>query len=173
MYCQPPIDRKEGSSSRSKTRAVVGLGVGGRPTQPRFHLTETLEDCSCVTYDSGRATRDGDLFACFSNGSKKLTNHDDFKKTANGQCGIMSTGTVNNRCHPNDGHPFAQALYSFDVTELEVWGVGGKDWIDHAIHEREQAEQRHISRFSKVDKQMMWDQGVFANTRNGGSADRK
>ena len=154
MYCLPPLECKEGFSGKSRTRAVVGLGVGGRPTQPRFHLTETLEDCSCLTYDSGRTTRDGDLFACFDD-----NNNDDNRNSG--------TGKTTNRCRPDEGHPFAQTLYRFDATELEVWGIGGTDWIDHALQERERTRQQHILRFQKVDKRMMWEQGVFGSTSIG------
>ncbi len=142
MYCQPS-SQKDGTTGMAKTFAVTGLGVGGRPTQPRFHLTESFEDCSCLTYDSSRVTRDGDLFSYFD--------HDE---------------TESNATHSDDGHAFAKALHCFDVTELEAWGVGGTDWIDHALKERERARKQHVLRYQKVDKQMMWDQGAFGSSRN-------
>jgi hypothetical protein len=144
MYCQPSANS---DGKRGKTAAVAGLGVGGRPTQPRFHLTETFEDCSCLTYDSGRATRDGDLFACFESKENEESE----------QHGSASR---------DEGHSFAKALYCFDVTELEAWGTGGKIWIDHALKERENARDQHVLRYQKINKQMMWDQGTFGSTTN-------
>ena len=148
MYSQPS-SQKDGAIGMAQTVAVTGLGVGGRPTQPRFHLTESFEDCSCLTYDSSRVTRDGDLFSCFDN--------DDTESPAN---------TTGSATHPNEGHAFAKALYCFDVTELEAWGVGGIDWIDHALKERERARKQHVLRYQKVDKQMMWDHGAFGSNNN-------
>mmetsp|Transcript_31096 Transcript_31096/g.73295 ORF Transcript_31096/g.73295 Transcript_31096/m.73295 type:complete len:536 (-) Transcript_31096:475-2082(-) len=126
MYCHPSTMPKR---QNGKSFAVNGIGVGGRPTQPRFHLTETFEDCRCLTYDSSRTTKNGDLFA--------------------GEDGDTS-------------HPFAQALYYFDVDEIEVWGVGGKEWIEHALNERENTRKQHIKQYQTVNKQMMWDDGTFA-----------
>mmetsp|Transcript_17867 Transcript_17867/g.41204 ORF Transcript_17867/g.41204 Transcript_17867/m.41204 type:complete len:592 (+) Transcript_17867:364-2139(+) len=168
MYCLPPHERNEGFSGKNQSRAVVGLGVGGRPTQPRFHLTETLEDCTCLTYDSGRATRDGDLFSCFDDDDGN--ENGDRVSTATSNARVESAKTAGTRCRVDEGHLFARALYCFDVTELEVWGIGGTDWIDHALQERERARKQHISRFQKVDKQMMWDQGAFGISHNGGSS---
>ena len=148
MYCQPS-SKKDGTTGIAKTIAVTGLGVGGRPTQPRFHLTESFEDCSCLTYDSSRVTRDGDLFSCFDD--------DESESSAN------TTGSTKSS---EEGHAFAKTLYSFDVTELEAWGIGGTDWIEHALQERERARKQHILRYQKVDKQMMWDQGAFGSNNN-------
>lgn len=137
MYCRPSkMSKGQGANeSTNKSFAVNGIGVGGRPTQPRFHLTESFEDCRCLTYDSSRVTRDGDLFD-FGNRSEDREN-----------------GAT---------HPFAQALYYFDVEDIEVWGVGGSEWIEHALKERDGARKERIQRFQTVDKQMMWDQGVFS-----------
>eukprot|EP00536_Pseudo-nitzschia_multiseries_P016451 jgi/Psemu1/313185/fgenesh1_kg.1119_\ len=145
MYCHPSTmpNRQNGninSKNRSSTFAVNGIGVGGRPTEPRFHLTETFEDCRCLTYDSSRTTKDGDLFAW---------ENDD--------------GT----------HPFAQALYYFDVDEIEVWGVGGKEWIEHALKERESARKQYIKQYQTINKQMMWDEGTFAKGVTSSTASRK
>ena len=148
MYSQPS-SQKDGTIGMAPTVAVTGLGVGGRPTQPRFHLTESFEDCSCLTYDSSRVTRDGDLFSCFDNDNTEIP-----------------ANTTGSATHTNEGHSFAKALYCFDVTELEAWGVGGIDWIDHALKERERARKQHVLRYQKVDKQMMWDQGAFGNNIN-------
>ena len=40
---------------------VHGICIGS-PRQPRLHLSETLEDCRCLSFDSSRTFRDGDLF---------------------------------------------------------------------------------------------------------------
>eukprot|EP00531_Pseudo-nitzschia_arenysensis_P006988 CAMPEP_0116125666 /NCGR_PEP_ID=MMETSP0329-20121206/5930_1 /TAXON_ID=697910 /ORGANISM="Pseudo-nitzschia arenysensis, Strain B593" /LENGTH=468 /DNA_ID=CAMNT_0003619717 /DNA_START=179 /DNA_END=1582 /DNA_ORIENTATION=+ len=99
MYCKPSSKNSGDDGTMRKTLAVTGLGVGGRPTQPRFHLTENLEDCSCLTYDSGRVTRDGDLFSCFDDSDPNNSND---KNNA-------------------EGHDFAKTLYCFDVIDLEAW----------------------------------------------------
>jgi hypothetical protein len=142
MYCQPSATTEDATRVVS---AVTGLGVGGRPTQPRLHLTESFEDCSCLTYDSNRATRDGDLFAA--------------------SLGIHRTETASNGSGVDEGHSFARALYCFDVAEIEAWGMGGSEWIDHALSERQRDRQQHIRRFQTVDKQMMWDQGAFGSRK--------
>ena len=147
MYCQPSSKNSGDDGTMRKTLAVTGLGVGGRPTQPRFHLTENFEDCSCLTYDSARVSRAGDLFSCFDD--KKQKNSED-NNNNNVDASLCA-----------EGHDFAKTLYSFDVIDLEAWGIGGRDWIDHALRERERARKQHILRFQKVDKQMMWDQGTF------------
>jgi hypothetical protein len=42
---------------------IHGIGIGGQPSSsPRLHLTETLEECRCLAYDSSRIMKDGDLF---------------------------------------------------------------------------------------------------------------
>ena len=153
MYCQPSANS---DGKRGKTAAVTGLGVGGRPTQPRFHLTNTFEDCSCLTYDSGRATRDGDLFACFDH--KKNEEKSEQQQEQEQQ--------HNNAASRDEGHSFAKALYYFDVTEIEAWGIGGNSWIDHALKERENARDQHVLRYQKINKQMMWDQGTFGSSTN-------
>jgi hypothetical protein len=74
MYCHPSTistknhggksyhnDNKHGYHEKTNG-AVHGIGIGGKPSQPRLHLTETLEECRCLTYDSGRIFQDGNLF---------------------------------------------------------------------------------------------------------------
>ena len=139
MYCNPSTmsKRQNATNRNNKNLPVNGIGVGGKPTQPRFHLTETFEDCRCLTYDSSHTTTNGDLFA--------NREGDDDEET-------------NTNTNPN---PFAQALYYFDVDEIEVWGVGGKEWIEQALKERESSRKQHIQRYQTIDKQMMWDEGTF------------
>jgi hypothetical protein len=79
MYCYPSTkstkirfgsnlcsDRSEKSSrfndNESTDGAVHGIGIGGKPSQPRFHLTETLEECRALPYDTSRNLQDGNLF---------------------------------------------------------------------------------------------------------------
>jgi len=135
MYCQTSTVASRQKKARAvgdrgsisnESIAVTGLGVGGKPTQPRFHLTENFEDCRCLTYDSSRITTDGDLFA-----------------------------TTNDK--KNNNSPFAQALYYFDIEELEIWGVGGTEWIEYALKEQEVARKLHIQQYQTIDKKMMWN----------------
>ena len=152
MYCQPTSKSSgsDGIAITSNSVAVTGIGIGGRPTQPRFHLTESFEDCSCLTYDSSRVTRDGDLFSCFDKQIDKER--------------VNKNNDNTSLC--NEGHAFAKTLYRFDVTELEAWGIGGTDWIDHALEERERDRKQDILRYQKVNKLMMWDQGAFGSNNN-------
>ncbi|VEU34015.1 unnamed protein product [Pseudo-nitzschia multistriata] len=132
MYCFPSTGPGRARAKNSCPTAFVhGIGVGGRPSRPRFHLTETLEGCRCLAYDPDRSTLDGDLFA---------------------HCGGDE----------NDSNAFAEALYYFDVAEMEAWGVGGEEWIGHALSEREASRKRRIQRYQTVDKRMVWDGGAFA-----------
>ena len=94
--------------------AVHGLGIGGSPSQPRLHVTESLEECRALPYC--RWFEAGDLL---------LGRADD-------------------------------ALQYFDVDGLEVWAVGGKEWI----HDSLQEQQTHFAltqaqrvQARKVDKQ--------------------
>jgi hypothetical protein len=77
MYCYPSTksaksrfghnsrndssDQNSGFNERTDG-AVHGIGIGGTPSQPRFHLTETLEECRCLPYDTSRNFQDGNLF---------------------------------------------------------------------------------------------------------------
>eukprot|EP00934_Nitzschia_sp_Nitz4_P004985 Nitzschia sp. Nitz4//scaffold103_size77763//32368//33720//NITZ4_005442-RA/size77763-processed-gene-0.22-mRNA-1//-1//CDS//3329532319//4975//frame0 len=71
--------------------SVYGLGVGGNPTAPRLHLTETLEDCRVMDYCS--LFEPGDL--------------------------MLGQGR--------------DCLNYFDVDCLEVWAVGGEEWIHESL----------------------------------------
>ncbi|KAG7364303.1 TLD domain containing protein [Nitzschia inconspicua] len=148
MYCHPStksFKRLRGKSCPSGTSekginfyertdgAVYGIGIGGKPSQPRLHLTETLEECRCLTYDSSRTLQDGNLFL--------------------------------------DKPAFESSLYYFDVDSIEVWGVGGKAWIRHALEAREQARAIAASNLEQrrriYDKTQMLDDfrnGLYSTT---------
>jgi len=68
MYCHPsslnPSNRRSKVASLSATDGCVhGIGVGGSPSQPRLHLTESLEDCRamgyCSTFEAGELLTNG------------------------------------------------------------------------------------------------------------------
>mmetsp|Transcript_22372 Transcript_22372/g.48663 ORF Transcript_22372/g.48663 Transcript_22372/m.48663 type:complete len:96 (+) Transcript_22372:149-436(+) len=77
---------------------------------------------------------------------------------------------TNTNTNPN---PFAQALYYFDVDEIEVWGVGGKEWIEQALKERESARKQHIQRYQTINKQMMWNEGTFTKRTASSAASQQ
>jgi len=141
MYCHPSTGSRksrggtnyhqhnDGNHVHDKTDgAVHGIGIGGKPSQPRLHLTETLEDCRCLTYDSSRNLKDGDLF---------------LNKTA-----------------------FQDSLYYFDVEAIEVWGCGGKAWIQDALQAREKA--RGITSSNLLRRRRVFDKSqLLDDFRNG------
>jgi hypothetical protein len=75
MYCNPTTSsaqrtnysslnhnqRKNLNDGNKTDGDFHGICIGS-PRQPRLHLTETLEDCRCMSYDPSRTFRDGDLF---------------------------------------------------------------------------------------------------------------
>lgn len=70
MYCHPSTlsSRRGGGKTKGTTDgAVHGIGIGGKPSQPRLHLTETLEECRALTYDL--SFEDGDLLGSSSSTS--------------------------------------------------------------------------------------------------------
>jgi len=50
MYCHPSFMKSRNLSATNG--CVHGIGVGGSPSQPRLHLTETLEGCRAMNYCS-------------------------------------------------------------------------------------------------------------------------
>jgi len=48
MYCNAS---SSGNSADATSSAVYGIGVGGTPSKPRLHLTETLEQCRALPFD--------------------------------------------------------------------------------------------------------------------------
>jgi hypothetical protein len=70
MYCHPSTlsSRRGGGKTKGATDgAVHGIGIGGKPSQPRLHLTETLEECRALTYDL--LFEEGDLLASTASSS--------------------------------------------------------------------------------------------------------
>ena len=66
------------------------------------------------------------------------------------------------------------SLYYFDVDNLEVWGVGGEDWIKESLEaqqkERELA-QANLMRARKVDKKQFVDDlrsGLLSGSHKAG-----
>lgn len=93
---------------------VHGLGVGGTSSQPRLHLTETLEDCRAMEYC--RLFEGGDL--------------------------LLGQGK--------------DSLNYFDVDCLEVWAVGGEEWIADSMAQRKAQQdvaEATLVKARKVDKQ--------------------
>ena len=91
------------SSSSSLNRITHGLGIGGTGSCyqiPRLHITPTLTDCTCGTYDE-----------------------------------LMEPGDV---LLPPSDFP----CYKFDILDIEVWGVGGTEWIQYALDERSKLRSR-------------------------------
>ena len=56
MYCNPSV----GTARRDKTDGSLhGIGIGGTPSSPRLHITESLEECRALPHDA--LFEDGDL----------------------------------------------------------------------------------------------------------------
>jgi len=117
MYCHPSKFSRANERARnmpgSTDGSLHGIGIGGTPSQPRVHISESLEDCRALTYDN--IFEDGDIL------------------TGKGM----------------------ESLYYFDVDSIEIWGVGGEEWIADAL--KAQAKARAVHRASleqarKVDK---------------------
>lgn len=65
MYCNP----SSGAARTDKTDGSLhGFGVGGSPSLPRLHITESLEECRALAYDA--LFEDGDLM--LGKGSESL-----------------------------------------------------------------------------------------------------
>jgi hypothetical protein len=98
--------------------SVHGIGFGGTPSQPRLHLTESLEDCRAMSF-CGK----------FESGDLLLGNGED-------------------------------SLYYFDVDCLEVWGVGGDEWIQESLEAQQKGQalsEANLMRARKVDKKQFLD----------------
>jgi hypothetical protein len=128
MYCNPSTSR----SSNIKTNGTVhGICIGASSTAPRLHLTESLEHCRSLPYDSS-----------FSHGDLLLS-----------------------KC--ND------SLYYFNVDSLEVWGVGGRFWIETALRQQRaerEVRERALEKTRKVDKRMLlehFENGVVIGEAKG------
>ena len=122
MYCNPSslaTSNKRMKDAPSRTNGSVhGMGIGGTASQPRFHITESLEECRALPYD--QLFDDGDLLS--------------------GKC--------------------SQSLYYFDVDCIEVWGVGGEDWIEDALQAQNKAKEMKtagLEKARKVDKRQLLD----------------
>ena len=101
-----------------RTGSVHGMGIGGTTSQPRLHLTESLEECRALSYDL--------LF-------------DD--------CDLLS-----GKC--------SHSLYYFDVDCIEIWGVGGEEWIADALQTQAKAKKMHaacLEMARRVDKRQLLD----------------
>ncbi|KAL7535766.1 hypothetical protein ACHAXR_009927 [Thalassiosira sp. AJA248-18] len=111
MYCHPS---SLATANRAKTNGSVhGIGIGGTASQPRMHITESLEECRALGYD--KLFEDGDLLS--------------------GKC--------------------SQSLFYFDVDCIEVFGVGGKEWIACAKEAQAKEKEAHavsLEQARKVDK---------------------
>lgn len=123
LYCHPSSISK----SKNPKTTMFGLGIGGSASQPRLHLTESLEECQCLPYDA--LFEDGDL--------------------------LLS------KCDAS--------LYFFDIDTLEVWGVGGSEWINDALSAQKKAKEMRESALEharRVDKRQLLEH--FENSSAGG-----
>lgn len=137
LYCHPSSlvtsnRRRKNTNPNQTNGSVHGIGIGGTPSQPRVHITETLEECRALAHDM--VFEDGDLLA--------------------GKC--------------------SQSLYYFDVDCIEVWGVGGEEWISDALNKQAQEKEMHaasLEKARKVDKRQFLDDfenGLTAGARTPG-----
>jgi len=122
IYCNPSslaTSNKRMKDAPSRTNGSVhGMGIGGTASQPRLHISESLEECRALPYD--QLFDDGDLLS-----------------------GICS-----------------QSLYYFDVDCIEVWGVGGEEWIEDALQAHNKAKEMKaagLEKARKVDKRQLLD----------------
>mmetsp|Transcript_9728 Transcript_9728/g.17498 ORF Transcript_9728/g.17498 Transcript_9728/m.17498 type:complete len:425 (-) Transcript_9728:136-1410(-) len=116
MYCHPSslstTNRRIRGASKTDG-SVHGIGIGGSASLPRMHITESLEECRALAWDS--LFDDGDL--------------------------------LSEEC--------SKSLYYFDVDCIEVWGVGGEEWISDALKARAKGKESQIASLEqarKVDK---------------------
>ena len=134
MYCHPSYiaaSSKRVKDVPSRTNGSVhGMGIGGYVSQPRLHITESLEECRAMEYDH--------LF-------------DD---------GCLLLGMCRN------------SLNYFDVDCIEIWGVGGDEWIADALQAQRSVKAVHaanLEKARKIDKRQLLDD--FANGLVVGSSD--
>lgn len=134
MYCHPSSlaksNRRRKDAPIKTNGSVHGIGVGGTASQPRLHLTESLEECRALAYD--HLFDDGDLLS--------------------GKC--------------------TQSLFYFDVDCIEMWGVGGEEWISDALKAQKKEKERNDT---NLDKARKCDKSQFLNDFENGllSGDRK
>ena len=137
MYCHPSsfaTSRMRGFDGQNITTngSVHGIGIGGTASQPRLHITESLEECRALAYD--RLFDDEDLLL--------------------GKCN--------------------QSLFYFDIDCIEVWAVGGDEWISDALRAQKQAKQILAANLKKartvVEKVQFLDDfqtGLTSATKQG------
>lgn len=135
MYCHPSSlatsKKRMKDSPHSTNGCVHGMGIGGTASQPRLHITESLEECRALSYDL--------LF-------------DD--------CDLLS-----GKC--------SRSLYYFDVDCIEIWGVGGEEWIADALQAQAKAKKMHaacLEMARRVDKKQLLDDlgnGLIFGNRDG------
>lgn len=131
MYCHPATftatNRRRMNTGGQVARTdglVHGLGVGGSASQPRLHLTETLEDCRAMDYCN--LFEDGDLLL---------------------------------------GHA-KETLNFFDVDCLEVWAVGGDEWINESL--ATQKAHRDIQQANLLKARTVQDKRQFVQDFTNG-----
>ena len=108
---------RNGKNGKATDGAIHGIGVGGNSNQPRLHLTESLEGCRALPYDT--MFEDGDILSPKTTKAPTTATCPD-----NGQCDMQNATEI-------------FPLYFFDVVGIEVWGVGGQTWIEEALEARE------------------------------------
>ena len=127
MYCHPSSltisNRRTASKGTSTDGHVHGIGIGGTTSQPRLHITESLEECRAMDYD--KLFEQGDLLL----------------------------GTCN------------ESLYYFDLDCLEIWAVGGEDWIKQSL--QDQQKERDIA-IANLQRNLRVDKKQFVDDFRGG-----
>ena len=106
---------------------VHGIGIGGSPSQPRLHLTESLEECRAMDY-----------------------------------CPLFDGGDLMLGAGKD-------SLNYFDVECIEVWAVGGDEWIADSLQARQrqrsilQATQQKARKIDKAQFYMDFQAGLLGS----------
>lgn len=133
MYCYPSsiaASSKRVNDVPSRTNGSVhGMGIGGSVSQPRLHITESLEECRAMEYDH-----------------------------------LFDDGCLLGKCR--------NSLNYFDIDCIEIWGVGGDEWIADSLKAQRRIKAVHaanLEKARKIDKRQLLDD--FANGLVVGNSD--
>lgn len=133
MYCHPSsiaASSKRVKDVPSRTNGSVhGMGIGGSASQPRLHITESLEECRAMEYDH-----------------------------------LFVDGCLLGKCR--------NSLNYFDVDCIEIWGVGGEEWIADSLKAQRRVKAvyaANLEKARKIDKRHLLDD--FANGLIVGNSD--
>ena len=135
MYCHPStyhastrhVLTQGGNAMAKRDGLVHGIGIGGSPSQPRLHLTESLEECRAMDY-----------------------------------CPLFDGGDLMLGAGKD-------SLNYFDVECIEVWAVGGDEWIADSLQARQrqrsilQATQQKARKIDKAQFYMDFQAGLLGS----------